>query len=470
MTKIEKISIYELNPRFFKDYSGNGIGDILGIIHKFEYFKFLSIDAITLQDIFFYPKVNKNKLLFTLLEEVGNEQQMKLLREYPKKEGIKIFVEIKIKEMNISEDFLLEFIDTIKFWNNLGILGFVFKDFEFFKSEKEEMMTSVTLKNLRKLYTIIKEINDDIVVIGKSSIIELNDISLYTKGSIKVFDYFQSEKIPFFDISKKYGTNVMNKFNHKELVSNLKYYFDFSNILSFGNEKIGRVVSRWGNEGQFHKESAKSLAILSSFTPSSFTIYCGDELGSRNIGLTHLDDFQDKDFKQKKYNAIDMNISNKDFLDAQVMLSPINARSLMMWNDQKNGGFSTSNKTITPLSIHYSENNVEKQFANKYSVLNFYKKINKTIHDPYYREIFEHGKWIIKSKFKLIKMIFKLNKKELTIIVNLSNFNKKIKHRSKLSKGKIIFSSYEKKEYNVFPKILNPYESIVVIKDSLKNI
>ena len=45
--------IYQIYPRSFKDTSGNGIGDLPGIIDKLDYLAWLGIDAIWLSP--FYP-------------------------------------------------------------------------------------------------------------------------------------------------------------------------------------------------------------------------------------------------------------------------------------------------------------------------------------------------------------------------------------------------------------------------------
>lgn len=69
--------------------------------------------------------------------------------------------------------------------------------------------------------------------------------------------------------------------------------------------------------------------MLLMLTKGSSSIYYGDEIGTPNIGLTHLDNFQDEDLSERKRVAYAAKISEKEFMDAQVLQNPINARALM---------------------------------------------------------------------------------------------------------------------------------------------
>ena len=360
-----------------------------------------------------------------------------------------------------------KFIDIIKFWDNLGVSGFVFKDFEYIEDKtKTIVMGEATLKELRRFYNAIKEVNDDIYVIGKSNIIEINNIDQYTDGITKVFDYFQTEKVSKIGTNDKYGNDVIGKFSPRKLASVISMIGNNNaNILSFGSENNGRFVSRWGDDGQFHVESAKAFALLNHLLPSSSTIYYGDELGARNIGLTHLDDFQDEALELRKQNLREMKISEKEFMDAQVLQGPINGRSLMMWNANKNGGFSVSNKTVTPSSVGYKTNNVEIQYKDQDSVFNFYRKLFKLIKTPQNGLIIKKGEYKVSSMVSVggvIKTSIRHNNKEIITFVNVSQSDRKIIRIPK--EGKVILSTYAFKEYDQLPKKLQPFEGIVISK------
>ncbi|MEL6974131.1 MAG: alpha-amylase family glycosyl hydrolase, partial [Bacteroidota bacterium] len=47
--------VYQIYPRSFKDTSGNGVGDLKGIISKLDYIKSLGVDIIWLCPIYQSP-------------------------------------------------------------------------------------------------------------------------------------------------------------------------------------------------------------------------------------------------------------------------------------------------------------------------------------------------------------------------------------------------------------------------------
>ncbi len=47
--------VYQIYPRSFKDTSGNGVGDLRGIIHKLDYIKSLGVTMVWLNPIYESP-------------------------------------------------------------------------------------------------------------------------------------------------------------------------------------------------------------------------------------------------------------------------------------------------------------------------------------------------------------------------------------------------------------------------------
>ncbi len=307
MEQNKKILTYDLNPRFFKDTTGNGKGDIQGVISKFDYFTFLGIDTLILQGIISTNSNEVEQSFTRMANDIGGFKELNELVKKAKQKGIKIFIEIKIgsiKEKNVwfdkavedarsSDDNIInfstdkdklstevkyskeaeayfsydektneiplnwnskithkKFVDVVRFWHQKGIDGFVFTDFEYINNlSKSSLMNEETLMELRKLYVSIKEINDGITIIGKSSIVDFKDSIEYTKGSKKVFDFFKSSKISLLGIHSKYGADVKGKFSPSKLFKVIKTLGNnSSNIIQFGSEIIGRYHSRWEQE------------------------------------------------------------------------------------------------------------------------------------------------------------------------------------------------------------------------------
>lgn len=520
MKKIKKLSLYELNPRYFKDSTGNGVGDLAGLANNFEYFDYLGVDGIILKDVISSDVESKFPKFTEVANDLGTLNDLKRVTEKAKKFKKGIFIELKIgslkqnhqwiqraiedptdefegivelhkektneeleykrtvgktrefyvvdsKTQEIplnwrSENVINKFVEVIRFWKELGVNGFVFKDFEYVANvEKNNPMNEATLKELRKFYRAVKEINDNIVIIGKTDLLPMNSAKQYTFGATQVFDYFMTTETSLLGTDNNLTIDRIGKFKVKDLKKVLKTFgSETSNILSFGSERTGRILSRWGNDGQYSKESSKALGMALLLNKSSSSIYYGDEIGTPNIGLTHLDDFQDKTLETRRKNALGHKVDEKEFMDAQVLQNPINSRSLMAWNDNKNGGFSTAEKPITPASIWYKEVNVKFQYEDQDSSLQFFKALNKLITKSSYAKIFEKGEYKVSSLVSgVLQITFNHEDKQIRAYINLTDAVKPVFFNSK---GKVILSNYSHKDYALLPKKLDAYEGVVV--------
>ncbi|TCG10478.1 alpha-amylase family glycosyl hydrolase [Mycoplasma todarodis] len=527
----KKIFFYEVEPKFFMDSTGNGCGDLKGLAKKFDYFKYLGVDMINLPNLLSAYSDDTDQSFESVAKTYGSIDNLKEVVSLSKKHGIKISVEINIgtikdthkwfknasnqeftfkdivdfkpsinEEINegkyqyddktksyylvnertqevvlnwTSEETVKKFIEVVRFWNDLGIDGFVFTNFEQinYGSTDGELMTDETLRQLRNFYNSIKEIDENIIVIGKSSKLDEWAAKDYTIGEKQVFDYTQLTSISLLGTSKQFGNDKIGKFTQGSLVKKISRLVDTNrNILTFGSSEVGRITSRWGDENQYHAESAKAIAMLLLTTSGSSSIYYGDELGMKNIGLTLLDDFQDQTIHERKRALANQKVSEKEFMAAQVLQNPINARALMAWNNDKNGGFSNSTETVTPVSNSYKQINVETQFSNKYSPLLFNKELISLSKTSEYKEIFNRGSYKISSQklgLGVIHIIRKHNEQEIHMLINFSNKEKNITTHK--MGGKVLLSTYGQKRYSELPKSLLPFEGIIIVPGEEEN-
>lgn len=522
--KQKKVSFYEVNVRYFRDYSGNGIGDLTGLANKFEYFKYLGVEVLILQDILSVDSlIDKSKSFTKIASEIGDINNLARVIDIASKYQIKIMIELPVgsisenhkwfefitKQTNSnfqdmitffpkkdneklmygfsqktqqyfikdpktneiplnwkSENVLAKFVKVISFWQDVGVNGFVFKNYEYLTDiYHEEVMGIKTLKILRKFYRAIKEIDNNLIIIGRSNQIPLKDSPKYVANSTKVFDYFISEKIAENGIHRKYKQDLCGRFSIRKLVRDLKIFGKSdAHIITFDSTYGGRALSRWLNDGQYINEAAKTLLFLQYFNKASVSFYYGNEIGMPNIGLTHLDNFQDSTLEKRRALLKAKGINEKKFMDAQVSQNPINTRSLMAWDDTKNGGFSSSEQTISPVSNRYKEINVKFQFMHQDSVLNFSKKLLYLANQKVYQNIFAKGKFKIKKSHffnKIIKLKIKYKKQSLVLIINLRN---KPSFYGKMNKAQALLRNYQNEKAESSSYKLNPYETILFAK------
>ncbi len=144
-----------------------------------------------------------------------------------------------------------------------------------------------------------------------------------------------------------------------------------------GNHDFPRLVSRFGDERSYWKESAKLLATLLLTLRGTPTIYQGDEIGMTNVPFNHIEDYRDvellnayKEFKAKSNGQFD----EGNFVQIAQKQGRDNARTPMQWNGQSYGGFSSQMSWIK-VNPNYSFINVEEQEEDPDSILHYYRAL-----------------------------------------------------------------------------------------------
>lgn len=146
------------------------------------------------------------------------------------------------------------------------------------------------------------------------------------------------------------------------------------NSIFLGNHDNPRIVSRFGDDENYRRESAKTLATFLMTMRGTPYLYQGDELGMTNAPFKTINDFRDID-TFNKYHEIKDNSGDIDhFLEQERMFGRDNARTPMQWNDQPYAGFSTREPWIM-VNPNYTEINAAEEDSLQHSVLNYYRKV-----------------------------------------------------------------------------------------------
>ena len=153
------------------------------------------------------------------------------------------------------------------------------------------------------------------------------------------------------------------------------------NSLYLENHDQARVVSRWGNDKEYRKESAKMFALVYQMMQGTPYIYQGQEIGMVNTDFD-IEDYQDVEIRNAyKDLVLERKLTTKeDFMKAVHRISRDNARTPMQWNDSSNGGF-TSGEPWLKVNPSYKTINVEESLADEDSIFYFYKKLIDQRHD-----------------------------------------------------------------------------------------
>jgi oligo-1,6-glucosidase len=141
-----------------------------------------------------------------------------------------------------------------------------------------------------------------------------------------------------------------------------------------GNHDFARMVSRWGDDKVYRKESSKLLFTLLFCMPGTPFVFQGDEIGMTNTVLNSIEDSRDIETTTGWTEAKKKGESEQDFLKKANYAGRDNARTPMQWNETEHAGF-TSGIPWMKTNPNSSEINVKSGEEDPASVLSFFKQI-----------------------------------------------------------------------------------------------
>ncbi|ATN03766.1 alpha,alpha-phosphotrehalase [Staphylococcus epidermidis] len=126
-----KSVVYQIYPKSFNDTTGNGKGDLNGIIEKLDYIKYLGVDYIWLTPIYESP-MNDNGYdisdYFKINEQFGTLEDFKTLIYEAHRRDLKVMLDIVINHTSTEHQWFREAISSKDNY---------YRDFYFFKSSED---------------------------------------------------------------------------------------------------------------------------------------------------------------------------------------------------------------------------------------------------------------------------------------------------------------------------------------------
>jgi oligo-1,6-glucosidase len=99
--------VYQIYPRSFKDTSGNGVGDLRGIIHKLDYIKSLGVTMVWLNPIYESPNDDNGYDISdyrAIMKEFGSMEDFDELLEGLHQRGIKFIMDVVVNHSSDEHD------------------------------------------------------------------------------------------------------------------------------------------------------------------------------------------------------------------------------------------------------------------------------------------------------------------------------------------------------------------------------
>ncbi|TDL32593.1 alpha,alpha-phosphotrehalase [Jeotgalibacillus sp. S-D1] len=146
------------------------------------------------------------------------------------------------------------------------------------------------------------------------------------------------------------------------------------NALFWCNHDQPRIVSRYGNDGEYHKESAKMLATAMHMMQGTPYIYQGEEFGMTNPKFTTINQYRDVESLNMYKILVDQGRPASEVIEILKHKSRDNSRTPVQWNTEQNAGFTTGTPWI-PVAGNYNKINAETALADSDSVFYHYQKL-----------------------------------------------------------------------------------------------
>ncbi len=510
MRELENKVIYQIYPKSFKDTTGNGIGDIKGIISKLDYIAELGVDYIWLSPVCKSPQNDNGYDIsdyYKIDEMFGNNEDYDKLIEEAKKRNIKIMMDLVLnhtssehiwfkkalekdekyynyyifrdepneinsffggsawaysEELNqyyfrlfdktqpdlnwSNKEVRDEIYKMVNYWISKGVEGFRLDVIDLIGKEPDNYIVGKG----EKFYEYLEELNQNTF---KDKILTVGECwgSTLEESNRMCHKNALTQAFHFTQMSLTDGKDkwFRRRLDLEELATSfMKWQNNYSGVdtLVMNNHDMPRLISTWLDDKKYRKESAKLLITLFGLMKGNLYIYQGEEIGATNAYMFDIKDYNDVE-THNKYNELkELGLDESTIMEIIKETSRDNARVPMQWNDCKNAGF-TEGKPWIKVNENYKVVNVESDLKSKDSIYKYYKEIIKFRKENY--DLIDN-----KIEFSVEGDLLKFKKGTINFV---SNFGKYTLEMDK--KEKPIFTNYKQNN----EKLLRPYEVYVTI-------
>ena len=233
------------------------------------------------------------------------------------------------------------------------------------------------------------------------------------------------------------------------------------NSLFWNNHDLPRIVSRWGNDGDYRVLSAKMLATLLHGMKGTPYIYQGEEIGMTNVPFQTIDEFPDIETQNIYQERLKAGFTEEETMYAIRAKARDNARTPMQWNAEKNAGF-TEGTPWYRVNPNYKEINVEQALADPESVFYHYQKLIQLRKE---HEVMVYGTYqLLFPEDEDLYIYTRTLEEEKWLII--CNFHEKTRKLHCKRAGQVMLSNYADTPAAEKITELRPYEAVIYQMES----
>lgn len=348
-------------------------------------------------------------------------------------------------------------------WLDLGIAGFRMDVIDLIGKMPDKKIK----ENGPKLHEYLKEMNQntfgkrDAMTVGECWGATPEIAKLYTEPEREELSMiFQFEQI---QLDKKKGgqrwdLKELDLRDLKKVFSKWQYELEDCgwNSLFWSNHDLPRIVSRWGNDGEYRELSAKMLATLLHGMKGTPYIYQGEELGMTNVPFTTIEKFPDIETQNIYKERLQAGMESEEILKAIRKKARDNARTPMQWNTEENAGF-TIGTPWYEVNPNYREINAEEAVGRETSVFYYYQKLIRLRRE---NEVMVYGKYelLLPQDEDIYSYTRTLGGRQWLIICN---FHEKVRNVTGNRAGLVVISNYADTPSLEELRQLRPYEAVI---------
>ena len=228
------------------------------------------------------------------------------------------------------------------------------------------------------------------------------------------------------------------------------------NSLFMNNHDLPRIVSRWGNDGEYRVESAKMLATMLHGMQGTPYIYQGEELGMTNIRLA-IDQYQDLEIHNIYNERMALGYSHDHVMNSIWARGRDNGRTPMQWTPGWHAGFTTGTPWLA-VNANCVEINAQDELEDPCSVFYYYKRlIELRKENPVFR--FGNFQLLDPDHEKIFAYTRKTADQQMLVVCNFSAEAVAWEIPEEFRDAQMLLTNYE-----TTPGILKPYEAQMFLK------
>lgn len=370
---------------------------------------------------------------------------------------------------------------VIRFWMEKGVKGFRFDVINLIS--KGEFQDDYEGDGRRfytdgpRIHEFLKELNEQtfgqeegIITVGEMSSTSMENCFQYAGADsheLSMVFNFHHLKVDFMG-NEKWVLVPADFYKLKQIL------FDWQkgmaehnawNAVFWCNHDQPRVVSRFGDEGTYWKQSAKMLATIIHCFRGTPYVYQGEELGMTNAGFTDISQYQDVESINHFRILQEKGLTKSDAYRILQIHSRDNSRTPMQWEKKENGGFTTGTPWIE-VNKNYETINARAEQEDQDSIFHYYQKLIE-LRKQY--DVIAYGDFeeVVREHKDVIAYKRHYENETLFVISNFYGKETTLRLSENMNEYEKLLGNYEGVNQTEEGLKLRPYETMILYKKEL---